>query len=238
MTRLVDLTGQKFGRLTVVSREPTKNGKTRWKSLCECGNTSVADYGALAYGTTTSCGCYIKERRGQSSITHGATGTETHNIWRGMLSRCNSPNTAKYGSYVGRGISVCEEWKDFAVFLADMGEKPEGMTLDRIDNDGNYCKLNCRWTTPRIQAINRRSTVWHTFGGVEMTSKDFASSIGTTKQNVSKWGLEGLTDEDMIVRANNIKAGIRNHSSPPLKPRTPKPLNPSEFANLPHLGRL
>jgi hypothetical protein len=154
MGRFVDRTGQVFGRLRVLRREGTdQNHKVVWRCVCVCGSEVCATSGSLVTGNTTSCGCYLKER-----ITkHGGWRNASYNSWRAMIRRCTVPTDKDYPRWGGQGVTVCPEWRDYAKFVADMGE-PEGkQTLDRIDPYGNYEPANCRWASPTTQARNIRT---------------------------------------------------------------------------------
>jgi hypothetical protein len=156
------LAGQRFGRLLVldrVPREPRASGQAKWRCLCDCENISIIGSNALRSGATQSCGCLRRDALVTRNTTHGLSGTRTYNSWCNMIRRCTHDNDPRYPEWGGRGITVCERWLDYPNFLADMGERPPGTTLDREDNDGNYEPGNCRWATPPEQMANRRNTV-------------------------------------------------------------------------------
>lgn len=154
------MTGKKCGRLTVISRDSQNKNEAMWICHCECGTVHVCTGASLRGGSTTSCGCRNREmtaERNRRSAAHGKTYSRTWNSWCAMLTRCSNPNSIDYKNYGGRGISVCERWKDFTSFLADMGERPPGTSLDRYpDKNGNYELGNCRWATTIQQGRNRR----------------------------------------------------------------------------------
>jgi hypothetical protein len=130
-----------------------------WLCQCECGNTVVVNGNALRRGNTRSCGCLQKDEASLRRRTHGMKGTPTYRSWVAMKNRCTNPRQDNYGRYGARGIAVCDRWLGeggFDAFLYDMGERPEGTTLDRIDPDGNYEPANCRWATAEEQERNKR----------------------------------------------------------------------------------
>lgn len=145
--------GTRFGRLTVMRID-----RSRWLCRCDCGNQCSVAYGALKRGNNRSCGCYHRERLISDNTKHGHSNSRTYHSWRAMMNRCYRVNQENYPRYGGRGITVCRRWHRFENFLKDMGVRPEGMTLDRKNNDRGYSKSNCRWATSSQQERNKRWT--------------------------------------------------------------------------------
>lgn len=164
MSALIDLTGQRFGRLTVVERAENKWHKTAWRCSCDCGNMVVANGSHLLSGRVQSCGCLRKELARTSAskrnFSHGGTGTRLYRIWCGAKNRCYDKNNPCFCDYGGRGITVCDEWlHDFVVFRdwAMSHGYRDTLSLDRIDNNSGYRPDNCRWATWEEQASNKRT---------------------------------------------------------------------------------
>jgi hypothetical protein len=151
----LDVSGKRFGRLTVAAPSERKSpaGKL-WRCVCDCGGETVTTSLKLRNGHTQSCGCLQAERTGAAHRTHGRSlgRDKTYKTWKEMRRRCTNPNATQWQWYGARGITVCDRWQSFEMFLADMGERPEGTTLDRIDGSRGYEPDNCRWATPAQQA--------------------------------------------------------------------------------------
>lgn len=188
--RTKDIKGKKYKSLTVLNITDKRiGGSVAWECICECGNKVLVSSGNLNSGHTSSCGCHKKMTSSKLCsklfTKHGHAKSDkisgTYNSWKKMLDRCNNPKNNYYKNYGGRGISVCKEWYDFNVFLADMGERPIGKTIDRIDNNGNYEPLNCRWATNYEQHNNKSNNHIITYDCMNLTISQLANKTGINR---------------------------------------------------------
>jgi hypothetical protein len=195
----LDLTDIKFGRLTAVRKGSNHKTQTRWECLCDCGNSALVTTQNLRNGSTKSCGCYKKEcdtLHGHSNP--GGTPSYTYMAWTSMHLRCKSDRPEKLKRYKNRGISVCAEWQNFKNFLRDMGEKPQGLYLDRIDNNKGYDKNNCRWVTPKESVKNRECTISINYRGAVKTLKEWCILLNVPYSRVrrryvsKKWSVHDM----------------------------------------------
>jgi hypothetical protein len=158
--KALDISGHRFGRLTAISVSRSSSQGRFWLCKCDCGKECVVVLGNLRRGKARSCGCLHRDVMSAMLRAHGHAPrsglSRTYVSWYAMLTRCDNAKQKTYGYYGGRGISVCDRWRSFDSFLADMGERPSGLSLDRIDPDGDYTKANCRWATRQMQSTNRR----------------------------------------------------------------------------------
>ena len=165
MGRGLELTGMTFNRLTVIEASPRPNQQQRhWLCRCSCGNETVVGAKELTKGGVKSCGCLLAEKARATCVarntSHGESKTPLYLLWWAMMSRCYNKNVKAYPRYGGRGITVSGAWHDFAQFKADMGDKPDGLSLERLDNNLEYGASNCRWATYKEQNSNRRDNVF------------------------------------------------------------------------------
>lgn len=184
-----DLTGQYFGRLVVLSRSyPGKGWHQYWNCQCDCGVEKRISQDNLLSQRTKSCGCLRREATRQNKERHGHTRdgkrSATHATWSSMIARCTNPSNTAYPDYGGRGVGVCERWLVFENFLEDMGPRPNGYTLDRIDNNHGYNVDNCRWASHRQQANNRRSNRIITVDGISLNIRGWSELNGIKPQTI------------------------------------------------------
>jgi hypothetical protein len=210
MRKRRDLQGQQFDGLTVIGIAPprrTSGGRAMvvWACRCKCGKETLVDAQNLLSGNTQSCGCgvivAIVQNPGRN-LQHGYYGTPTYSTWNRMRERCNNPNNVNWPRYGGRGITVDPRWDSFQNFIDDMGEKPPGMQIDRIDNDGPYAPGNCRWATATEQANNRSTNRLITFDGRTQTLSKWAFEVGLTPTCVALRLRAGWTVEDSLQTPN------------------------------------
>jgi hypothetical protein len=180
---ILDITGEKFGRLTALRRLGSKSGQSRWECECECGTIKSYALYQIKSGKTQSCGCLQKELTIARSTIHGHSKreemTDTYNIWCGIKARCFNENEPAYKNYGARGITMCDRWNDsYESFLEDMGERPSKKhSIDRIDNEKGYEPGNCKWATRAEQARNNRRNVWIEYNGQKKTLCDWADEL-------------------------------------------------------------
>ena len=207
----IDLTGQRFGRLVALKNLGRKSAASRahrWECVCACGVTTVTTSDALRSGETKSCGCLQRERAsqmGRATRTHGFTDTSTYHIWNTMVQRCTNPNRADFPRYGGRGITVCERWLKFDAFLADMGSRPSGQTLDRKDNDQGYGPSNCRWLGSAAQQRNKSNNKVLTYAGQSKCLTEWAEQLRINKISLEArlrrgWSVERSLSEPIDRR--------------------------------------
>lgn len=202
--------GEKFHMLTFMGHVPGwKENRARVSAfLCECGVVSFKRMRSVTSGHSKSCGCLQRKTASEVRKTHGLTrisGGRRNPIyaaWQQMIRRCTSEKYFQYKDYGGRGISVCERWSSsFSNFISDMGEKPSPeMTIERIDNNGNYCPENCKWATRKEQARNRRSNVMLTFNGKTQCVTDWAEETGTKVTSVRGRIKSGIEDFESLFK--------------------------------------
>lgn len=181
------MTGNQFGRLLVVGESATRRHYLR--CVCSCGAEKEVYKYSLLRGASTSCGCFISEWTAAKNTTHGLAPRgkrpRTYNIWANMKARCGNPKNHKYPLYGARGIKVCGQWETFEGFLSDMGECPDGMSIDRIDSNGDYEPGNCRWADVETQANNIRTNVRLAVDGVSMTIAQWARRTGVAATTIA-----------------------------------------------------
>lgn len=188
VTGLKDLTGRTFGHWKVQGRGETRYTRVHWICTCSCGIVKQVSGCHLVSGNSTNCGCSKPKGNASVRYKHGLTGTAEHKIWMSMRSRCSNPNNNHYHLYGGRGIFVCERWKNsFSFFLEDMGKRPSSQhSIDRIDTNGNYEPGNCRWATDKEQMRNTRRNLIVEFNG-KLMPLVVAAELAGVNYDAAKW---------------------------------------------------
>lgn len=220
MPRIKDISGQTFSRLTVVAFAGQDAGHLAlWECRCECGTVKVLRGSDLRGGQVKSCGClFASDEFRERFTTHDMTHSPEYTSWRSMIERCENPEASNYDLYGGRGISVCERWRQsFEAFFEDMGPRPDGHTLDRKEGDGNYEPGNCRWATRTQQQRNRRNTIW--------------LSINGERKPLAEWAeIGGLPIETLRHRVNYLKWSAEKAVFQPLQKHVRRRGTPAEVA--------
>lgn len=201
-TKRIDLTGQRFGTLTVISEVPerNKNGHIVYNVICDCGKEKQVLGASLRYGGSRSCNkCYLL------TGSHGMWKSKEFNTWQSMKDRCSNPNNPRYKNYGARGIKVCDAWiKDFSQFFKDMGYS-QGLTIDRIDVNGNYEPSNCRWATPKLQARNRTNNISYTYNGSTKCMAEWCEILNMATSTFGNRIKRGWSIERIIETPVRIK---------------------------------
>ena len=212
-----DIVGSRFGRLIVnkeLPRHATPGGQKKRKFLCscDCGGGASVMRSNLVRGNTTSCGCYMKERAGESRLTHGETTggrSRVYVIWMNMVARCTNEHSSSWEYYGARGVKVCDRWRKFDQFFSDMGEPPtDHHSLDRKDTSGNYESGNCRWATMKAQQNNKTNNIRLTYCGQTKTISEWAEICGIKRATirarikVHRWPV----DKALTIRADRVRA--------------------------------
>ena len=220
MSKFQDLTGQRFGRLVVIERvedyiRPNGQSQVQWRCKCDCGNEKITIAYSLTHGLCTSCGCARTERIVNMNYEHGQSNSSLYRRWQHMKDRCYNPNDKRYKNYGRRGIKVCDEWlnsfENFYNWAINNGYQ-EGLTIDRIDVDGNYEPSNCRWVTTKEQQFNKRNNKRFFHDGKNLTLPEWSEilhiSLDTLVSRIYTrgWNVERALTEPVHTQSRNKKA--------------------------------
>jgi hypothetical protein len=207
--KMLDRTGRRYGKLTVVGFAGYNKGVVVWKCLCDCGNTTIVRGISLGLHTN-SCGCERKMLSKLEHTTHGMSKTRIYNIWHGMMQRCYTPSVQSYKSYGARGITVCDKWKTFDGFYEDMGSTyNDRMSIERKDGNGNYCKENCKWIPLEEQNRNRKGTYQFQVDGEYMPLKQICENHNMGYLTILKRLKKGMSLEEALNKPLGVFKGKR-----------------------------
>lgn len=201
MAHKKEIIGNIYGRLMpILECGKNSSGQYRYLSVCECGESKVVTGSSMVQGKVLSCGCLRRDTMVAKNTKHNGCGTSTYETWAGMKTRCTNPNGTAYANYGGRGITFNPAWADFAVFASDMGERPDGCTLERIDNDKGYSKDNCKWATAAEQSRNTRQNVNLTLNGKTQCMTDWAKELSIPYPTIQDRVRKGWSAEKTLTR--------------------------------------
>lgn len=208
--KLIDLTGNRFGRLVVQARANNAGHHLRWHCLCDCGKSKTVNSSHLKTGHTTSCGCAAAEtiaKRNKENATHGMWKTAEFGIWVEMKKRCHNPKHRRYADYGGRGIVVCDEWRaSFQAFFDYIGPRPSAdHSIDRMRNGEGYKPGNVRWATDTEQNNNKRTNVTALIGGEVMTAAQIAAKFGLGCRAVCYRIAAGKSEAEIVAKSRRTK---------------------------------
>ena len=199
---MIDLSGQRFGRLTVVRKADNKNGRVAWLCVCDCGKETIVSSDKLRQGRTQSCGCLSVELTVARSTKHGMSHTRLFKIWTAMLERCEYTKSINYQNYGGRGVTVCPEWRESFETFRDWSLAngyAHNMSIDRLDVNGNYCPENCRWATRKEQANNKRNSRLIACNGEEHTLAQWGEKTGLSVSVIHQRLKRGWSTEKALT---------------------------------------
>lgn len=218
-TRFVNLAGETFGKITIISYEGKDHkGNTYWNCVCSCGNKMTIRGECVKSGRTVSCGkgkCSPKHKEPENRKATGKTSPHnyTYRSWNSMMKRCYSRNSNRFHSHGGRGIVVCDRWHTFSNFVEDMGERPQGLSIDRINNNGNYEPGNCRWATPKEQARNTRRSIMIEYDGQTKSLPEWCEILGLNYKSILARVENGWNHKEALTTpvSKNCSRGVGKH---------------------------
>lgn len=203
-----DCIGKRFGRLTIVNEYWDKNRRTTYCNvICDCGNKHITQKGHLKSGNVQSCGCLVVDtnRKLLNGLKHNMTNTSQYVVWQHIKQRCDNKQCKSYKNYGGRGITYNPKWSTFEGFWKDMKDGyKDNLTIDRIDNDGNYCKKNCRWITNKEQQSNRRNNHYLEYKGEKLTISQWERKQGFNRNTIYSRLKRGWSVKDAILTGPKI----------------------------------
>jgi len=200
--KMIDLTGQKFGMLSVIEKDESYKNETYWKCICDCGNIVNVRSTRLRNGRSKSCGCSKGKMISEAVTKHGMSRTKLYNVWNTMRMRCYNPKSISYKNYGGRGITVCDEWKNSSKAFCDWAIKngyKEGLSIDRINVNGNYEPDNCQWITHKEQANNTRNNHFIEYNGECHTRSEWAAITGISAETLKMREARGWSTERLLT---------------------------------------